>query len=41
MLRIIHLVDIETCPACGGAEKVIACIEDPYMDSSSFASTLC
>ena len=41
------------CPECGGTVKVIpkalaalagqalACIEDPYMDSSSFASTLC
>ena len=22
-------VDIETCPACGGALRIIACIEDP------------
>jgi hypothetical protein len=24
-----HPIDIETCRACGGAVKVIACIEDP------------
>lgn len=24
----IHLVDVETCPKCGGAVKIIACIED-------------
>ena len=22
-------IDIETCPACGGAMRIIACIEDP------------
>jgi hypothetical protein len=22
-------IDIETCPACGGAVRIIACIEDP------------
>jgi hypothetical protein len=22
-------MDIETCPACGGALRIIACIEDP------------
>jgi hypothetical protein len=22
-------IDIETCPACGGALRIIACIEDP------------
>jgi hypothetical protein len=26
--RVLH-IDIETCSACGGAMKVIACIEDP------------
>lgn len=26
--RVFH-IDIDTCPACGGAVKVIACIEDP------------
>ena len=25
----IHLLDIETCEACGGPVKVIASIEDP------------
>ena len=24
-------IDIETCSACGGAMKVIACIEDPVV----------
>ena len=24
-------IDIETCPACGGAVRVIACIEDPVV----------
>jgi len=24
-------IDIETCSACGGAVKVIACIEDPVV----------
>lgn len=24
----IHLVDVETCPKCGGAVKTIACIDD-------------
>jgi hypothetical protein len=22
-------IDIETCPACGGAVRIISCIEDP------------
>ena len=22
-------IDIETCPACGGAMRIIACVEDP------------
>ncbi len=22
-------IDVETCPACGGAVRIIACIEDP------------
>jgi hypothetical protein len=22
-------IDIETCPVCGGATRIIACIEDP------------
>ena len=24
-------IDIETCEACGGHEKIIACIEDPHV----------
>ena len=27
-LKRVFGIDIESCPACGGAEKVIACIED-------------
>jgi len=38
-LKRVFNIDIETCGECGGPLKVIACIEDPYMDSS-FASTL-
>jgi hypothetical protein len=28
-LKCVFNIDIETCSACGGAMKVIACIEDP------------
>jgi hypothetical protein len=28
-LRRVFAIDIETCPACGGTLRVIACIEDP------------
>jgi hypothetical protein len=28
-LKRIFEIDIETCPACGGAVRIIACIEDP------------
>jgi hypothetical protein len=28
-LKRVFNIDIETCSACGGAMKVIACIEDP------------
>ncbi len=28
-LRRVFNIDIETCPACGGAVRIIACIEDP------------
>jgi hypothetical protein len=28
-LKRVFGIDIETCPACGGALRVIACIEDP------------
>jgi hypothetical protein len=30
-LKRVFGIDIETCPACGGAMKVIACIEDPVV----------
>jgi hypothetical protein len=28
-LKRVFGIDIETCPACGGAVRLIACIEDP------------
>ena len=28
-LKRVFRIDVETCSACGGAVKVIACIEDP------------
>ena len=28
-LKRVFNIDIETCSGCGGAMKVIACIEDP------------
>ena len=28
-LKRVFGIDIETCPACGGAMWIIACIEDP------------
>ncbi len=28
-LKRVFEIDIETCPACGGAVRIIACIEDP------------
>jgi hypothetical protein len=27
-LKRVFGIDVETCPACGGAVRVIACIED-------------
>ena len=30
-LKRVFGIDIETCGACGGAVKVIACIEDPVV----------
>ena len=30
-LKRVFNIDIETCSACGGATKVIACIEDPIV----------
>ncbi len=28
-LEWVFDIDVETCPACGGAVRIIACIEDP------------
>jgi len=28
-LKRVFGIDIETCSACGGAVRIIACIEDP------------
>lgn len=28
-LKRVFEIDIETCPACGGVVRIIACIEDP------------
>jgi hypothetical protein len=30
-LKRVFQIDIETCNKCGGAVKVIACIEDPVV----------
>jgi len=30
-LKRVFSIDIETCRECGGAVKVIACIEDPVV----------
>ena len=30
-LKRVFNIDIETCQTCGGAMKVIACIEDPVI----------
>jgi hypothetical protein len=30
-LKRVFNIDIETCSACGGAMKVIACIEEPVV----------
>ena len=30
-LKRVFNINIETCPKCGGAVKVIACIEDPVV----------
>ena len=30
-LRRVFNIDVETCRACGGALRVIACIEDPVV----------
>jgi hypothetical protein len=31
-LKRVFDIDIETCPACGGAVRIIACIEDPQLN---------
>ena len=31
-LKRVFNIDMETCSACGGAMKVIACIEDPIIN---------
>jgi hypothetical protein len=28
---LVFGIDIEICPACGGAVRIIACIEDPVV----------
>jgi hypothetical protein len=30
-LKRVFNIDIETCRACGGAVRIIACIEDPVV----------
>ena len=30
-LKRVFGIDIETCPTCGGAVRIIACIEDPVV----------
>ncbi len=30
-LKRVFTIDVETCNECGGAVKVIACIEDPVV----------
>jgi hypothetical protein len=30
-LKRVFDIDIETCPVCGGAMRIIACIEDPLV----------
>ena len=30
-LKRVFGIDIETCPACGGAVRIIACIKDPVV----------
>jgi rRNA maturation endonuclease Nob1 len=30
-LKRVFKMDIETCSACGGTVKIIACIEDPVL----------
>jgi len=37
-LKRVFNIDIETCSVCGGAMKVIACIEDPVVMPKAFAA---
>jgi hypothetical protein len=30
-LKRVFGIDIKTCPACGGTNRIIACIEDPVV----------
>ncbi len=30
-LKRVFGIDLETCPACGGPVRIIACIEDPLV----------
>jgi hypothetical protein len=30
-LRRVFKIDIETCPVCGGAMRIVACIGDPVV----------
>lgn len=30
-LKRVFGIDIETCPACGGSVRIVACIEDPII----------
>lgn len=36
-LKRVFWIGIETCPACGGAMRIIACIEDPVIIEKIFA----
>lgn len=38
--RLRRVFDIDTCPACGGAVRIIACIEDPDSSGSQVAHFL-
>lgn len=35
-LKCVFNIDVQTCHACGGAVKVIACIEDPLVIKKIF-----
>ena len=47
-LKRVSGIDMETCPACGGAVRIVACIEDPdvietilgYLEEKSPGSVL-